>query len=275
MKRSSGISRRASIALNRLRTEVSPIAVDLRGAVPSFSFSSLRPAEDVGRLVDPALLVEEARAAFRPSPRCRRRGASTKWFRCSSAGTDRRTRRCSGARAPSSPPAMTSRARRCAADTGNGSGSRRARRRAGAPPSTTPTICGITSPARWMITVSPTRMSLRAISSALCKVAFSTTTPPTVTGSSGDRRHRAGAADLDVDGLEDRAAPARRGTCARSPSAASGRRSPGAPASRAGRPCRRRRRCRSRDAARWRSISRWTSSKALDRAAHLWPAAWS
>ncbi len=48
--------------------------------------------------------------------------------------------------------------------------------------STTPTICGITSPARWMITVSPTRMSLRAISSALCSVAFSTTTPPTVTG---------------------------------------------------------------------------------------------
>ena len=35
-----------------------------------------------------------------------------------------------------------------------------------------------------MITVSPTRMSLRAISSSLCSVARDTTTPPTVTGSS-------------------------------------------------------------------------------------------
>ena len=47
---------------------------------------------------------------------------------------------------------------------------------------TTPTIWGMTSPALWRMTVSPTRMSLRAISSALCRVAFSTTTPPTVTG---------------------------------------------------------------------------------------------
>ena len=42
----------------------------------------------------------------------------------------------------------------------------------------------MTSPARCRITVSPTRTSLRAISSALCRVAFSTTTPPTVTGCS-------------------------------------------------------------------------------------------
>ena len=44
--------------------------------------------------------------------------------------------------------------------------------------------CGMTSPARRTITVSPMRMSLRAISSSLCSVAFDTTTPPTVTGSS-------------------------------------------------------------------------------------------
>ena len=49
---------------------------------------------------------------------------------------------------------------------------------------TTPRICGMTSPARWRRTVSPIRMSLRAISSSLCSVAFCTTTPPTVTGSS-------------------------------------------------------------------------------------------
>ena len=42
----------------------------------------------------------------------------------------------------------------------------------------------MTSPARWIVTVSPMRTSSRSISSALCKVAFCTTTPPTVTGSS-------------------------------------------------------------------------------------------
>ena len=36
----------------------------------------------------------------------------------------------------------------------------------------------------------------------------------------GDRRQRAGAADLDVDAAQDGRAPARPGTCARSPSAA-------------------------------------------------------
>ncbi len=53
-------------------------------------------------------------------------------------------------------------------------------------------IRGITSPARCTMTVSPMLMSLRAISSSLCSVAFETTTPPTVTGSSlRDRRQRA------------------------------------------------------------------------------------
>ena len=42
--------------------------------------------------------------------------------------------------------------------------------------------CGMTSPARCTITVSPMRISLRAISSSLCSVALETTTPPTVTG---------------------------------------------------------------------------------------------
>jgi hypothetical protein len=48
----------------------------------------------------------------------------------------------------------------------------------------TATICGMTSPARWRVTLSPTRMSLRAISSSLCSVARVTRTPPTLTGSS-------------------------------------------------------------------------------------------
>ena len=47
-----------------------------------------------------------------------------------------------------------------------------------------PTTCGITSPARCTITVSPSRMSLRLMSSSLCRVARETVTPPTSTGSS-------------------------------------------------------------------------------------------
>ena len=47
-----------------------------------------------------------------------------------------------------------------------------------------PTTCGITSPARWTITRSPSRMSLRLMSSSLWSVAFETVTPPTCTGSS-------------------------------------------------------------------------------------------
>ena len=47
---------------------------------------------------------------------------------------------------------------------------------------TTPRICGITSPARWRMTVSPMRTSFRAISSSLCRLAWVTMTPPTPTG---------------------------------------------------------------------------------------------
>ena len=47
-----------------------------------------------------------------------------------------------------------------------------------------PTTCGMTSPARWTITRSPTRMSFRRMSSSLCSVALVTVTPPTCTGSS-------------------------------------------------------------------------------------------
>ena len=43
--------------------------------------------------------------------------------------------------------------------------------------------CGITSPALWIIIVSPILISFLLISSSLCNVAFDTTTPPTVTGS--------------------------------------------------------------------------------------------
>ncbi|MNC12186.1 hypothetical protein D3C75_599000 [compost metagenome] len=50
--------------------------------------------------------------------------------------------------------------------------------------STTPTTCGITSPARRITTRSPILNPRRSISSALCKVALLTSTPATCTGSS-------------------------------------------------------------------------------------------
>ena len=49
---------------------------------------------------------------------------------------------------------------------------------------TAATTSGMTSPARRTITVSPTRTSLRSISSWLCSVALVTVTPPTNTGAS-------------------------------------------------------------------------------------------
>ncbi|MCY1449920.1 hypothetical protein D9M71_666930 [compost metagenome] len=47
---------------------------------------------------------------------------------------------------------------------------------------TTCTTCGITSPARRMITVSPIIRPRRATSSMLCSVALATVTPATLTG---------------------------------------------------------------------------------------------
>ena len=43
-------------------------------------------------------------------------------------------------------------------------------------------ICGITSPALSMVTVSPILISFLLISSSLCKVAFETVTPPILIG---------------------------------------------------------------------------------------------
>src|SRR3569833_965613 len=66
--------------------------------------------------------------------------------------------------------------------TGQCFGKRKLRVPGGRRSLTTPTTSGITSPARRMITVSPTRTSLRCTSSSLCSVALETVTPPTNTG---------------------------------------------------------------------------------------------
>ncbi len=67
--------------------------------------------------------------------------------------------------------------------TGHFLGSFTVRVRAGRRSGTIPTTSGMTSPARRMTTVSPTRTSLRVSSSMLCRVALLTVTPPTNTGS--------------------------------------------------------------------------------------------
>ena len=180
MKRSSGISRRASMALNRLRTEVSPKPSTssrwiflLRSCSVKISAGSLthsvlveqldlllaQPVDIEGAAGDEVLEVlhrligagEFAGAV----------GART----LLASGNDSRatTSVCERARA-----LLRKRKRLCAAR----------------PISTTPSTCGMTSPARWIVTVSPMRTSSRLISSSLCSVAFCTTTPPTVTGSS-------------------------------------------------------------------------------------------
>ena len=73
-----------------------------------------------------------------------------------------------------------------------------------------PTTCGITSPARWTITRSPLRMSLRRMSSSLWSVALDTVTPPTWTARARPGVEDACAADADVD-LEEARHRRRRG----------------------------------------------------------------
>ena len=94
---------------------------------------------------------------------------------------------------------------RRAADRADSRGTHRASLSRGRLSSTTARICGMTSPARCTTTVSPTRTSLRAISSSLCRVALETTTPPTVTGFSLATGVSAPVRPtLDLDRLDDR-----------------------------------------------------------------------
>ena len=129
------------------------------------------------------LLADAVDVGRAPSPSCSAsRGRAT--------GT-----RGSGSGASPRPPASRPRRRRA----GSASASRTASSRAGACPAG-PTTCGITSPARWTITSSPSRMSLRLMSSSLCSVAREIVTPPTSTGSStAHGLSAAGAADADAD----------------------------------------------------------------------------
>ncbi len=246
MKRFMEILRRASMASNRFCTDVSPSARVRRACLLLGARVAFLEREDIGRLLHQppieqrlhlllaqALDVEGVARDEMAEPLHRLRRAD-------------RARRCSGA--PPRPSSRTAWLPQPGTRSGNSyslrflrpllevdatapAGSRR--RRAGS------------------LTVSPTRTSLRLISSSLCSVALDTTTPPTLTGCSIAVGVSAPVRPtVIVMSFTHRASPARRETCARSPSAGCARRSRAAPASRAGRPCRPRRRCRSRALAR-------------------------
>ena len=126
---------------------------------------------------------------------------------------------------------------------GNGRGRRKAAR--GSSRVRFSTTCGMTSPARWMRTRSPiAQAEPRDLVAVVERDVGDDHAADADRRQPPDRRQLAGAADLDVDRFERRLGLLG-GELVREPPARRPRR-PGraAPASRAGRPCRRRRRCR-------------------------------
>ena len=109
------------------------------------------------------------------------------------------------ARAPSSPPAMTSRTTSVFSGHGHLVGKLIGLGAAARFSSTTSTTCGITSPARWIVTVSPMRTPSRSISILmLCKRrVLHHHAADRDRLELGDRGQRAGAADLDLDVAHD------------------------------------------------------------------------
>ncbi len=149
----------------------------------SFALRSSSVKMSPGSLDD--ALLEEVVDLLLPSPSMSKARRDTNSFRCSVFWNGQRElARRSGKRTPSSPAELISRTTGVFSGHGHVLGNSYASAPFGRFSITTPSTCGITSPARWIVTVSPIRTSSRAISSALCRVAFCTTTPPTVTGSS-------------------------------------------------------------------------------------------
>ena len=172
-----------------------------------------------GSLIQPSSKKESI--CFSPEPSMSKARRETKCFRCSVFWNGQANSPEQRKRTPSSPAELISRTTGVCSGHGQVFGNAYGFAPFGRFSSTTPSTCGITSPARWIVTVSPMRTSSRAISSALCRVAFCTTTPPTVDRLElRDRRERAGAPDLDLDVAHHAWSPARPGICARSPSAA-------------------------------------------------------
>ena len=169
---------------------------------PRSSSSSWRcslEAEHVGEVVQPAQLAELADRLLAEAldvERAPRREVDERGLDRGSGS--RRSRRSGGPRPPGARAAapQAGQARRHAPRLGA---------LAGARPCTLPTTSGITSPARRTMTVSPTRTSLASTWISLWSVALVIVTPATATGSStANGRGLAGAADVDLDGAQDR-----------------------------------------------------------------------
>src|SRR5216684_1297623 len=170
MKRSSAIWRRSSIAATSLAALTSP--QPSRSAMISAFSRKMSP----GWRMRPS--SQNSAMCFEPSPSMSKQSRATKCFSRSTAWAAQI--RPPVQRRTTMPSSRTARL----PQIGHFSGYWKGRASFGRRSRMTPTICGITSPARWTMTVSPMRTSLRAISSSLCKVARCTTTPPTVIGSS-------------------------------------------------------------------------------------------
>ena len=141
------------------------------------------------------------------------------------AGLARRNAAPGGAPAPgirswgSAAPPRPRPARPACRRRGISSGTRTARTGASCAARFTPTTAGMTSPAFSTNTMSPTRMSLRAISSWLCRVARATVVPARRTGSSSATGVRTPVPpDLDRDRRGASSRRARPRTCRPSPS---------------------------------------------------------
>ena len=165
MKRSSAISRRASMALNRLRTDDSPkpsCSSSLIFAIARFE------REDVARLLDPALLEEQLDLLL-AQPLDVEGAARDEMLQV----LDLLIRAGELAGAACDHPLTAGRGglahHRGVQRTRAMTGKLVRLRPFGRFSSTTPSTCGMTSPARWIVTVSPMRTSSRSISSALCK----------------------------------------------------------------------------------------------------------
>ena len=175
---------------------------------------ALSQREDVGRLLDPVLLEEEFDLLLAQALDVEGAARGEQLEVLDLLDTGRRIRRCSGRARPPRRSRSPRAPRRCAEDTGISSGNDRAWRPSAACRCTTSTTCGMTSPARWMMTVSPMRRS-RPLAERLAVAADALDVVLVVQRDVlhdhaadadrlelADRRERAGAADLDLDVLE-------------------------------------------------------------------------
>ena len=193
------------------------LAVALASSACSRRAVALLQREDVGRLHHQAVARRKHSICFSPSPSMSKARRETKCLQ----PLDRLRRADQPAGAARAPPRRLLAHRMAAADRACRRETDRASRSFGRLSSTTSTTCGITSPARWMMTVSPIA-DIDALADRLAVVADALDVILVVQrgvlhhdAADRDRleprhrRQRAGAADLDVDAVAARSSPAR------------------------------------------------------------------